>query len=178
MSYFHPQQMPVLPARRREAARRQLEHVVKRSAKTGRRVRPSGRRPKPAVLTAVVAVVAIGAGAAFAVVQDQPVTNRSGARCYTVPDPNSSDYTTIAVAGSPTPGKPVPLSDALSVCALLFRQGFLRPDGAGIERFPDTSKVHQVPPLVACIMRDGTAAVFPGSHGICERIGLPAATGR
>jgi hypothetical protein len=34
-----------------------------------------------------------------------------------------------------------------------------------------------VPPLTACVMRDGTAAVFPGTKATCAALGLPNADG-
>jgi len=50
MTYFHPERMPVLPARRRKAARLQLEELVRRTAKTPK------RRP-PVIVAAVIAIV-------------------------------------------------------------------------------------------------------------------------
>jgi hypothetical protein len=169
MNYFHPQRMPAFPARRREAARRQLEQVIARSI-------ASGRRRKLAVIALGAAVVVVGTGAAaFAVAQYQPVTDTTQARCYTTADPAGTSYTTVADASGP--GGQSRVRDAVAVCAGLYRQGFLRVGAAGVVR-PTGSGPHSVPRLVACTMSDGAAAVFPGGPATCARLGLPAATRR
>ena len=169
MNYFHPQQMPVLPARRREAARRQLEQVVARSAGAKRR-----RRSAIVAVGAVAVVVSTGA-AAFAVAQYRPVTNTTQARCYTTANPSGTNYTTVADASRP--GSQGQVRNALAVCAVLYRQGFLRIGAPGVVR-PTGGGTHSVPRLVACTMSDGTAAVFPGGPATCARLGLPAASRR
>ena len=168
MSYFNPHRMPELPARRRAAARLQLEQVVTRSGRSGKRTRPT-------VIAAGAAAIVISTGAAaFAVASFQPVTNKAMARCYTVADVSGSRYTTIAAAGRP--GSKAQVQDALSVCAALFRQGFLSVGGAGINRHVDGKANHRVPMLVAYAMHDGTASVFPGSAATCAKVGLPRAS--
>ncbi|HEY7268664.1 MAG TPA: hypothetical protein VH951_02440, partial [Dehalococcoidia bacterium] len=117
MSYFHPERMPVLPARRRRAARLQLEEIVRRSARTPR------RRP-PVVIAAAIAFVLISTGAAaFAVATSAPVTNKNLARCFTVAD-KSGYYTTTAVAGEP--GTQGQVKNARALCAGLYRKGYLK----------------------------------------------------
>jgi len=167
MNYFNPQRMPVLPAGRRVAARQQLEQLVARSAR-------SRRRGSPGLIAAGVTAVVLGTGAAAAVAAYQPVTNKTQARCYTVADAASSRYTTIAPAGRP--GSRAQVQDALSVCAALFRQGFLTVGGPGISRLTSGKGNHPVPRLVACTMSDGTASVFPGGPSTCARLSLPAAS--
>jgi hypothetical protein len=41
---------------------------------------------------------------------------------------------------------------------------------------PSPGADNPVPPLVACVMPDGTAAVFPGTRASCVTLGLPDAT--
>lgn len=168
MSYFHPERIPALPARRRRAARLQLEEVVRRSARTPR------RRP-PLVVAAAIAIVLISTGAAaFAVATSAPVTNKHQARCFTVAD-TSGHYTTVAVAG--TPGTQGQVKNAHALCAALYREGYLKKGATRINTHPRRG-THPVPHLVVCTWRDGSAAVFPGGNGTCGRLDLPAAARR
>ncbi len=167
MSYFHPQRMPVLPARRRKAARLQLEEMVRRSAQAPK------RRP-PVIVAAVIAIVLLSTGAAaFAMASHQPVTNKHLARCFTVAD-KSGFYTTVAVAGTRrSVGRVI---NARAVCAALYRQGVLKL-GATDVALPTKGR-HPVPHLVPCIWPDKSAAVFPGRRGTCAKLDLPAAARR
>jgi hypothetical protein len=170
MDYFSTRDMPPFPSGRRDAARRHLELVVAGSAAQPRRPR------RPVLVASGVAVTVLATGAcAFAIAGHQAVTDKSFARCYTVASLSTSRYTTIAQAG--TPGQPQPqIDNALSVCADLFRQGYLTPGGPGTNPHPDGKFDHPVPRLVECTMADGTAAVFPGGPGTCASVGLPTAT--
>lgn len=123
----------------------------------------SRRRSRSGVIAAGVAAIVVSTGAAaFAVAEFQPVTNKTEARCYTVPNLSEGRFTTIAAAGRP--GSKAQVQDALSVCAALFRQGFLKVGSQGIARSANGDPNHPVPRLVACTMRDGTASVFPGDR--------------
>jgi hypothetical protein len=165
MSYFNPRRVPTLPARRREAARLQLEQVVARSAQ-------ARHRSKSTVIAAGAAAIVLTAGAAaFAVAEFQPVSNKTQARCYTVADLAGGRYTTVAQADRP--GSKAQVQDALSVCAALFRQGFLTIGGPGVNQRANGLPNHPVPRLTECTMRDGTAAVFPGGPATCAKLGLP-----
>jgi hypothetical protein len=84
----------------------------------------------------------------------------------------SHRYTTVAVAGRP--GSHAQVRDALGLCAALYRQGFLRVGGQGIDSRADGRADHMVPRLVVCTMPDGTAAVFPGGEATCDKLGLPS----
>jgi len=166
MSYFHPQRMPVLPARRRRAARLQLEQVVAQSAK-------SGRRMKPAIIAAATAAVVLSTGAAGAgVVSSHAITDRTQARCFTVDSATSPDFTMITQASRPLTQALV--SDALSTCRALFSTGVLN-RGRPVGLPPGKGDHHRPPHLVACVWPGGTAAIFPGHRGTCAKLGLPAA---
>lgn len=168
MTYFHPGRMPVLPARRRKAARLQLEEMVRRSAKTPK------RRP-PVIVAAVIVIVALSSGAAaFAVAAHEPVTNKHIARCFTSAS-LSGFATEITVAGKP--GSSGQVENAHAKCANLYSDGYLK---RGVRReFAERSKVERaVPHLVVCVWHDSSAAVFPGPRGTCARLDLPAAAGR
>ena len=168
MSYFHPKRMPVLPARRRKAARLQLEELVSRTAEAPM------RRP-PVVVAAAIAIVLLSTGAAaFAVAAHKPVTNKHLARCFTTA--SISGYATM-LAVPAKPGSRGQLKNAHDQCADLYRDGYLRRGmRREIARPPDRG--HFVPHLVVCTWSDGTAAVFPGPRGTCARLGLPAAARR
>jgi hypothetical protein len=183
MTYFHPQRMPVLPARRRAAARRQLEELVAssaRSAGSGRqgrgRRRGIGQRVRhPAVVAAIITAIVLGTGVAAAVVAFRPVTNHSSVRCFSAPRWSGAYYTTVA-----EPGKGLTraaIRHARNVCAALFRQGVLKP-GAKVGRPARSPGRHHAPPLVVCVGSNGTAAVVPGRSApkTCGQLGLqPAA---
>lgn len=170
MSYFHPERMPVLPDRRRKAARLQLEQIVAGSAKPGR-----GRRVKPAAIAAGTAAIVLATGvAAIAAVVYQPVTNRTEARCFTVAD--TSGFATV-IANPGKPGTKGTIKQAKRICASLYRQGYLTRGVPQMNRRPRNG-VHHVPPLQVCTWQDGTAAVFPGPEGTCGKLGLPTAARR
>ena len=169
MSYFHPQRMPELPARRRKAARQQLEQLVAHSAR-------SRARRHPAVVAAAAAIVVLSTGAATAgVVAYEAVSDQAQARCFTVDNITSHDFTLIAQPSGPLTDAAV--RHARSTCAALFRIGVLRTGHA--PRRPDRKPGHyRVPHLVVCVWSDQTAAVFPGGKGTCARLGLSAAAWR
>jgi hypothetical protein len=177
MTRFDPPPARPLPLGRRDAMQQQLETLVGAGTGDGRR-----RGRKPVLIAAGAAAIVVGttAGAIVYVQHSQPVTNKSVARCYTEANLGGGDQfhgTTIAEAG--VPGSRAPQVDnAVSVCADLWRQGFLLPGAAGVARQPNTKAHHLVPPLVACVMPDGTAAVFPGNPRTCASLGLPRATGQ
>jgi hypothetical protein len=146
--------------------RRQLATMVARERRTRR----------PLLIAGVAGAVAIGtsAGAYAYVASSAPVTDKSQARCYTVASLTGGDYTTIAALSPAGTGKSTQIDDALSVCAAFWRQGILRP-GAREPFPPNQADPYPVPQLVACVMPDGTAAIFPGKPGTCTALSLPAA---
>jgi hypothetical protein len=171
MSQIDPLTARPLPGPRRDAMRQQLEAIVAEQ-------RGPRRGHKTTVIGGAVLIAALGTGAAAFVYveQSQPVTNKTEARCYTVASlegGNQFHGTTIAAAGRP--GSKAQVDAAASVCAALWRQGFLLPGAAGITSPHNTTTRHRVPSLVACVMPDGTAAVFPGNRQTCTKLGLPLA---
>ena len=173
MSYFHPQRMPVLPARRRAAARRQLEEIVAGSGRAGRRSRPPQRARHPAALAVIMTIVVLGTGAA-AFVMISPVTNHSTMRCYAAPRRSEAYYMTVARPSHAMSAAGV--QHAKQLCRALFREGFLK---FGTRVTPPKRPLvrHRVPPLVVCVASDGTAAVVPGREAaeVCEQLGVKAA---
>jgi len=164
-------QARALPEYRRTAMRHQLEAQVTR-----------GRHRRPLLIAASAAIVAVGTSAgAYAYVQhSSPVTDKSEARCYTVASLSSGpeSFTTIAQATPAGSTRPARVDNALSVCGALWRQGILRPgpQGASGSITPGQAGALPVPPLTACVLPDGTAAVFPGTHSTCATLHLPNAS--
>ena len=170
MTQFDMPPSRTLPEYQRAAMRRQLEAVVSRR-----------RGRKPLFIAASTVVVAVGTSAgAYAYVQHSvSVTDKSSARCYTVASLSAGpeSFTTIAQATTAGSARPAQVDNAVRVCAALWRQGILRPgpQGARGATTPNSAGTAQVPPLVACVLHDATAAVFPGSRSTCVTLGLPNA---
>lgn len=159
-----------LPEDRAAAMRRQLAAQVAR--------KPRRRRLLIAAGGMIVAAGATAAGYAF-VPHSQPVTDRDSARCYTVASLSAGPQSYTGIAVPTRSGRPGQVTDALAVCASLWSQGFLHagPRGAAAPAAPPSPNAHNpVPSLVACVMPDGTAAVFPGGKSACAALGLPSAS--
>ena len=137
---------------------------------------PVGRGRRRVAITAGVAVglTALGTGAAAAVdkLQARPVTNTQTARCYTAAVlGHRGDFPGTSISQAGTSRGPAQVRDALDVCASLWATGILQAGNPSVVNHP-TSGPHVVPSLVACTMRDGSAAIFPGSPDTCARLGL------
>jgi hypothetical protein len=154
-----------LPTARRYAARRQLELYLSR---------PRWRR-RPLVLGVVIAILVGGSAGAVGLLRSAHVTNRQSARCYVVPELGQGESFNGTTVGAPgRPGSKVQADHAIEACQALWRGGFFVPGKYGIQR-PDKTKVtvRPVPPLIACILPDGRAAIFPGDATTCGKLGLP-----
>jgi len=129
-------------------------------------------------LLAVVSVVVIAGsvigGRAFFRIRE--TTNFGSARCYTVSSYGQgkpSTGTTITAGGRT--GSAAQGESALSVCAMLWRQGFLN-HGTGMlhpsAAVADAAE-QPVPALAACTLPDGTAGIFPEVGPFtCGKLGL------
>lgn len=162
-----------LPPEHREAMREMLvEHARARLPWWRRHTRGA------AVGAGAMALVLAG-GAASAYVAFKPASDTHSVYCYSVAslDGGEQSRTRLAQASASSPGSSAseasPVTKPVAACASLWRQGVLvkdsdlRPDAAG------TRSEHQVPPLVACTLDEGVAAVFPGGPQTCEELGLP-----
>lgn len=157
-----PASRPLPPAAR--AAQRQLleEWITTKHA---------SRRWAPRTLAAgIAAVVLLSGGAATAYVAFAPATDRSKVRCYSEASIGSDTDYHGTEAGVPSSAGGV--DDPIALCAAIWRAGIIRvgsyhADGPASEPQP-------VPPLVACALQNGVAAVFPGDAQTCRRLGLPA----
>lgn len=123
-------------------------------------------------ITAAAAAVVLATGA-FALAEYESVTDKTQARCYTVASLATTKY--MAIAEASTSITRAEVRSALEVCAALYRQGILRP-GRRVNYSVHTATRFPVPPLVACTLPGGIAAVFPGGRSTCAGLDLPAAT--
>jgi len=163
-----------VPQRRAEAEKKLLRELTASTAS------PSVRRRRVLVVGAFAAVALGGASAAaaYTVLAPERATQRDSARCYTQVSSDTGDGfpgTTIAIAqevGGP-PKQDVP-PEAVQVCAVLWRQGFLTEAGPTAPPDGGPPSDHPVPELVACVLPSGEAAVFPGDAQTCSELGLPS----
>jgi hypothetical protein len=106
-----------------------------------------------------------------------PASTPGLVRCYSVAaltgDPHQFTDTAMAAADGQAPADiSARVDDAVGACAGLWQIGLIQngqivPDAAAGNQ-PD----HVVPPLVACVLPNGVAAVFPGNDQTCRTLGL------
>ena len=145
------------------------------AATTGRYGRRSGRRKARRVAAVVVTVIAAmsGGGVAYAhFANSTEPTYRGEARCYTIASlKGGANFYGLTVAASGNPNVPAVVANALATCEADWREGFLEQGKRPLRnQLPPDQRV--VPPLVACVLNDGVAAVFPGNSATCARLGL------
>ncbi len=120
------------------------------------------------------AVLLVGGTAAATYVAFRPATVpvADQTRCYTKATLDGGDDffgTTVTVAyAADAPRTP---ASALTTCADLWRQGLLHLGTKAVDA-PDPGHEYPVPPLVACVLDSGVAAVFPGDDRTCALLGL------
>lgn len=169
---------PCVPASRADADKRLLRQVV---TSPGARAPGPRRRALTIIALAVVGVTGATAAAAYTVLGPERATTRDSARCYSKVSSDTGDGfpgTTLAVAAAQgqSAGDTPPV--ALEACANLWRRAFLTPQGFAapdVKNGPDGQppEIGPAPPLVACVLHSGQAAVYPGTQAVCEQLGLP-----
>jgi hypothetical protein len=141
---------------------------------------------KVAILGIALGLGLTGTAAAAAVVHltSAPVTETDLARCYTVDSlAGGNNFSGSSVAAAGPIGSTAQVTNALSICTLLWQDGLLTPGSAnaGADLTPSErahlSPDHPVPSLVVCVLPSGVAAVFPGNKETCQTLGLPTAQG-
>lgn len=153
-----------LPNHRRDA--------VKRALRTEIHAKPIRHRRWTVPAALGVAGVSLAATGAGVYIKLADTTDRSLVRCYSV---QSRDF------GSGFPGTSVALSesnqaDPAAQCALVWRDGILRP-GMQKPQEPEPGRFEgQIPALQTCALDNGIAAVFPGDAKVCELLSLPVYT--
>ncbi|MFC6092439.1 hypothetical protein [Saccharothrix lopnurensis] len=165
-------QIPMAPHRLDARGRHLVAEVAERSA-TGRRA------VRWAVPGAVVLCALTGGVAVAAYVAARPATVREQVRCYTEADVGGHRGDAVGVT---LEGRPADVADeAVSLCAELWGLGALTAGPASAQVAPQEHDPkagppvakHAVPALVACVVSDGVAGVFPGGPDLCRRLGLP-----
>lgn len=141
------------------------------------------RWKRPVALIAVGVLVVGGAGvgtaAAFGVFSQAPA-DRSIAHCYATADlDDPTNHTDFMVAVTPQENDADGVGDAaaaaLEVCTGGWAQGrFSATDPKVSDPHPSRTD-YPVPPLVACVLPDGSVGVLPGDPRTCAALGLPTA---
>jgi hypothetical protein len=114
-----------------------------------------------------------GTAAAYVAFKPATVPVADEARCYTKASlEGGKDFfgTTVSQAWSADGTRNA--ASAVEACSAVWRQGLLQLGSKQVGG-PDTGTDHPIPPLVACTLDNGVAAVFPGDEQTCARLGLP-----
>lgn len=167
--------MTQLPPPRQFPENRRADTRALLEAAAGQSLRPRRHRwlTRTSVIALAGALFASG-GVATAYVAFRPAEHTDTVRCYTkVVDDQGDDFpgTTVSTEGMGSRGRTVD-ANPVKACADLWRQGVLRRD-AETAAGPD-GKRHGAPTLQACVLDDGTAAVYPTrDQDACQRLGFP-----
>jgi hypothetical protein len=162
---------------RRDALRDVLEEQVRRSHRPWWRRSWQGLAVGGGAFTLVLA-----GGAATAYVAFLEPTDKASVVCYSSADLDASNVPGVRVAvadqmpanSAPSSSGTVAIDDPVAACSQAWQDGLLPSDDSGAAS-RDAVAANQVPPLVACTLDEGVAAVFPGDPLTCERLGLPQA---
>lgn len=165
---------PAFPSARWDADIRMLAAVTDG---TGARAANVRWKRRIVVASASTALLLGSGGVAVALVHRaaQLASVQNIGRCYVEA---SSDFTegfpgsSVSNASSNTgeEGSAVP-STLMDECATLWRLGVLQADQSRRDAVPGTN--FPVPDLVACVLPNGQAAIFPGNSSTCAGLGLP-----
>lgn len=169
MSLIQPPPTRPFPPGRRDQTRRVLEDAARATLRRRRR-----RWLSRTTIAAGAAALLTTGGVATAYVGYRAAHETSDVRCYTkVVRDSGEDFpgTTVTTRGTGSNGRTAP-ADPVRACADLWRQGVLRP-GARTAGDVDGG-THRVPPLQACVLDNGIAAVYPAADPrTCAGLGLP-----
>ncbi|MQA05291.1 MAG: hypothetical protein GEV07_22060 [Streptosporangiales bacterium] len=157
------------PADRRAQTRELLEAAAARTLQPRR-----GRWLSRTTVVVVAAALFTGGGVATAYVAFRQADQLTDIRCYTKVDADqSADFpgTTVTSRGVGSQGRTA-AADPIKVCGDLWRQGVLE-SGADTAAEPGNAR-QRAPRLQACVLDEGTAAVYPSrDSGVCRQLGLP-----
>jgi hypothetical protein len=158
---------PPMSVARRVAERDQLVALV---------ARPDGSARRPLVLAAAGIAIASVTAAGLAFFGNDEATDRRQVQCHTTVEvARGVDFAGAGVelrrplelgAGD----RAEQIRQAVGRCAELWELGILRLGAPNAQ--PPTGRTEEVPPLTACLTRDGVAAVFPTSQDVCASLGL------
>lgn len=125
------------------------------------------------VIAGLGVVVVGGVAAAGVLLAAKPATDRTTGRCYsTISSDFGDDFPGSSMANAARPGGATPELPpvALEDCAAAWRAGAMAAPGSNPS--PNAAGEYPVPPLVACVLPSGQAAVFPGPPTTCAALGL------
>jgi hypothetical protein len=138
---------------------------------------PTRRRPRfvTVAVVGILGVIAVGGvAAAGAFLAPKPATDRGTGRCYSTISSDFGDHFPGSSMGNAAPpGGAAPALPPLAIadCAASWRAGAMT--FPGTHPSPNAAGDYPVPPLVACVLPSGEAAVFPGPPSTCASLGLP-----
>lgn len=123
----------------------------------------------------VIGGAGVGTAAALGAFSQAP-TDRGMGSCYTAADLDAphGDFAVSSTDGIPGDAA----GAALELCSHFFGSGFYSatdPDYRDPMVDPNGPATHPVPPLIPCVMDDGSVGVFPGTAETCADLGLPVA---
>jgi len=165
-----------LPAARREADVRMLSALIRSEAAPG--ARRSTRRVAVLSVGTVAVLTVGGAAAARTLLPPSSAKVQDLGRCYSTISTNFGDDfpgTSISNAASRDEAAPAVPPNIVDDCAAAWRIGVLKLNDPHVGAQP--SGDYPVPPLVACVLPSGEAAVFPGPATTSGDLGLPALKG-
>lgn len=160
-----------LPPARIDAMRAELEAFVAREEPAVHWWRKR-RTITGGLVVALIVATGGGTAAAYAYLHPRAVTNEGFARCYSeAVYARGATFAGTTIATAAGGGSDGSIHDALDTCASLWQVGALR---LGVPHVipPVSGSSYSVPALVGCTLRDGSAAVFPGTAGTCNQLGL------
>ncbi|NEE02843.1 hypothetical protein [Phytoactinopolyspora halotolerans] len=169
-----------MPERRELGAGRQA--ALKRSLLrqfSDEQHRPLFKRPQSLVI-GTTAAVALGTAAAATYIESKYVPPSDTVLCYSKAEPgiqNEQPPVTMGRAEEAGAVEQAVIDDAIEACALAWRAGHLiegQDEPAGLVGTDPNQNDFPVPPLVACVVRDDSIAVFPGDSSTCQTLGLPS----
>ena len=165
-----------------DARRRHLSMLAGLTSGSAPSVRRSRLRGRRGVLVAVAAAVVaggvgVGTAAALGAFRSAPPTDRLVARCYTtdsLDDPTNHEEFMVATGGHPSLRDAA--SSALDICRGGWSQGRYSASDPKVLLDPKPPPWdYPVPPLVACVLKNGEVGVFPGPDATCQQLGLAVA---
>jgi hypothetical protein len=170
-----------IPAARALADKALLREMVASTNLAPQRLRK--RRPRLFALSIVtgLGLTGVTAAAAYTYLAPRSASVHDSARCYSSVSTATGGHfpgTTIGVAHVVGLPKQDTAVEALQDCVALWQRGFLTAKGFAAPDVPNgpdglPPADQPVPPLVACVLRSGQAAVFPGPSTVCAQLGLP-----
>lgn len=127
------------------------------------------------ISTAIVLAAGGGTAAALGLFGRAPTADTSSAFCYAttnLDDESVNNRTEFALGDGQTQELGDAAAAGLDICAIYWRSGLFTIGGATNPDVLPTGGTQEVPPLVACVLPNGQAGIFPGDTTTCENLGL------